>query len=126
MATFARHWRRFGNTEIPVGLAGMLHPSWLAGIFCIRGLVMAELVTGPKHFARSGQRTLIVAGCEENDAAAMLVMRAFEEDACEELGLFVCVNETGFDSPGIHYWTPTLLLAACSVPVEWSLRNLKG
>jgi hypothetical protein len=87
---------------------------------------MAELITGPKWYARSGQRTLICIGCEESDAAAMLVMRAFEQDACEQLSLFVTVSETGFGSAGSKYWTPKLLQAACSVPVEWSLRNLKG
>jgi hypothetical protein len=84
------------------------------------------LITGPKWYVKSGKRTLVVAGCEEFDAAAMIVMKAFEEDACEELGLFISVSETGFSSPGMRYWAPTVLLAACSVPITWSLNNLRG
>ncbi len=87
---------------------------------------MAELITGPKWYARSGQRTLICCGCEEADAAAMLVQRAFEQDACEQLSLFVTVSETGFGSAGSKYWTPTLLLAIGEVPITWSLDNLRG
>ena len=87
---------------------------------------MADLVTGPKHYCWSGRRTLICCGCEEFDAAAMLVQRAFENDACEQLGLFVTVNEVGFGSAGSKFWTPTLLLAIGEVPIEWSLNNLRG
>jgi hypothetical protein len=56
----------------------------------------------------------------------MLVQRAFEHDACEQLSLFVSVNEVGFGSAGSKYWTPTLLLAIGEVPITWSLDNLRG
>jgi|688.fasta_scaffold1227898_2 hypothetical protein len=87
---------------------------------------MSELITGPKLYAKSGQRTLVCCGCEEADAAAMLVQRAFEQDAVEQLSLFVNVSETGFGSAGSKYWTPQLLQLIGEVPIEWSLDNLRG
>jgi hypothetical protein len=88
---------------------------------------MAEKVTGPKLYCWSGNRQLIICGCEPIDAAALLCRSAYEAGAMDELGLHIKCNETGFKSQSTFtVFTPVVLLKFLCVPYWWSLTRLKG
>jgi hypothetical protein len=86
---------------------------------------MAEKIYGPKWYARSGDVRLVVAGCTAEDAAAILAMRAFETDRVIDMGQFIHCSEQGFKSIATDsFWSPTVLLKMCQIPVTWSVLNL--
>jgi hypothetical protein len=84
------------------------------------------IVTSQKWYVRSGELTFICHGCEAEEAAGQLALRAFETDRVDKLGLWFSCSEQGFESKPTHvFWSPSMLLTLCQIPVSWSVINLR-